>query len=112
MASMMTVTGRLGIDPELRDAKDNKVCNVVVYSPEYGGESLRVDGSLWGKTAEFCANYAKKGDWVSVSGIPVLETWENRDGEKQTGLKFRKIFEFNICQNKEKTEDDEPKRDL
>jgi len=42
-----------------------------------------VDIALWGKTAESCAKYLKKGSPAFVEGRLELQTWE----DKQTGQK-------------------------
>lgn len=46
-----------------------------------------VDVALWGKTAESCAQYLKKGRPVHVEGRLELQTWD----DKQTGQKRSRL---------------------
>lgn len=46
-----------------------------------------VDVALWGKTAESCAQYLKKGRPVHIEGRLELQTWD----DKQTGQKRSKL---------------------
>jgi single-strand DNA-binding protein len=40
----------------------------------------------WGKTAEICAQYLKKGGQAYVEGRIQSRTWEGRDGQKRTSV--------------------------
>lgn len=46
-----------------------------------------VDIALWGKTAESCAQYLKKGSPVFIEGRLELQSWE----DKQTGQKRSRL---------------------
>ena len=67
----VTITGRLGKDPEIRSFGDNNVCNFSVASNSYqkGGEVTTWRNiSVWGKQADSCMKFLKKGSFVIVTG--------------------------------------------
>lgn len=43
-------------------------------------ETTFVDITLWGKTAETCAQYLRKGSGAHVEGRLQLDTWDDKDG--------------------------------
>jgi single-strand DNA-binding protein len=45
-----------------------------------------VDLEAWGKTAEFCSQYLKKGKRVYVEGRLKYDRWETSDGAKRSKL--------------------------
>jgi single-strand DNA-binding protein len=47
-----------------------------------------VDVTVWGKQAESCSQYLKKGSPVFVEGRLELDQWE-KDGEKRSKLRVR-----------------------
>lgn len=65
--------GRLGADPELKQAGESQVCNVSVATTYYAGKDRgeqtewhRVQ--IWGKQAAYVAQYGQKGAWLHVEG--------------------------------------------
>ena len=48
-----------------------------------------VDVETWGRQAETCGEYLKKGRSVLVEGRLVLDTWENKEGQKRSKHKVR-----------------------
>lgn len=98
MASFNSVhlMGNLSRDPELRFLPNGKaVANFSIamnhkWKTESGEQKEDVcfcDITVWGKTAENCAQYLKKGRPVFVSGRLKQETWD----DKQTGAKRSKL---------------------
>ena len=60
------------------------------FKDETGGareEICFVDTEAWGKTAELCAKYLRKGDPVFLEGHLRLDSWE----DKQSGQKRHKL---------------------
>ena len=49
-------------------------------------ETTFVDIESWGKTAEFCGKYLKKGRRVFIEGRLKFDQWEARDGVKRSKL--------------------------
>ena len=86
MASINKVllAGNLTRDPDLRGLQNgNSVCDFgLAISEKYGEreETVFVDVTAWGKTAEFCKKYLTKGTNVFIDGRLVLDTWEDRNG--------------------------------
>lgn len=93
----VTITGRLGSDPELRFTPAGKaVCNIAVADSyrrkneqtgqwEDVGETLWLRGSLWGKDAEDFAEKGRKGDKVVVIGRLTQRSWDDKQsGQKRT----------------------------
>ncbi len=53
---------------------------------EWVEETVFVDCTLWGRTAEVASEYTKKGSAVLIAGRLKLEQWE-KDGQKRSKLK-------------------------
>jgi single-strand DNA-binding protein len=50
-------------------------------------EPTFVDVTLWGRTAEVASEYLSKGSPVLIEGRLKLDTWQSKDGQKQSKLK-------------------------
>ncbi len=83
--------GRLTRDPELRytATNTNAVASfALAVNRKFvkQGEERQADFInivAWGKTAEFCSKYFKKGQQVAVSGRLQTRTWDDQDGKKR-----------------------------
>lgn len=88
------IIGRVGRDCELRYSQSGAPFgNFSVATDESykGKDGQKVEATEWhnvscfGKTAEFCGNYAHKGRMVYVEGRIKTEKWQDKDGvEKYT----------------------------
>ena len=85
------VIGHLGRDPELRHTQNgNPVCNINLattdkYTAKNGEKVEHTEWHrivAWGRTAEVCAEYLRKGDAAMFEGRLQTREWE-KDGEKQ-----------------------------
>ena len=85
--------GRLGQKPELKyTASQMAVVNLSVATTEsrkdrdgnYQDETEWSRVVVFGKTAEFVANYLDKGALVYVEGRLQTRSWENKDGVKMS----------------------------
>ncbi|MBT3229167.1 MAG: single-stranded DNA-binding protein [Candidatus Marinimicrobia bacterium] len=85
------LVGRLGQKPELKyTASQMAVVNLSVATTEsrkdregnYKDETEWTRVVVFGKTAEFVANYLDKGALVYVEGRLQTRSWENKDGVK------------------------------
>lgn len=95
MASLNKVMliGNLGQDPELRYTQSNTaVCNFSLatneswtdkQSGEKKEETYWARIVCWGKQAETCEKYLKKGRSVYVEGKLTERTWEDKEGIKR-----------------------------
>lgn len=79
--------GRLGKDPEVRYAPSgDAICN---FSIAVGWKSKEKEGAEWvratafGKLAEVCGQYLKKGSQVYISGRFTTRKWKNKEGVDQ-----------------------------
>lgn len=52
-------------------------------------EVVYVDVVTWGRQAETCGQYLKKGAPVFVEGRLQLDQWEDKDGQKRSKLRVR-----------------------
>lgn len=93
MASLNRVIliGRLGKDPDSRvTAGGTKVSNFSVATDQYrggnGGEAQHVTDwhriVAFGKTAELCSQFLRKGRLVCVEGSLQTRSWEKPPGER------------------------------
>lgn len=85
------IIGHLGRDPEVRYTQNSQpVCNFSVATDERwtdkdGAKQERTEWHrivVWGKQAESCGQYLKKGRAVCVEGRIQTREWE-KDGEKK-----------------------------
>lgn len=94
MASINKVIliGNLGRDPELRYTQSGQaVANFSLattdrFSNREGDRQERTEWhriTVWGKTAENCAQYLNKGRSVYVEGRLQTREWEDKEGQKR-----------------------------
>lgn len=84
--------GRLGQDPEVRYTQSNTaVANFSLatnerYKDRNGEWQERTEWHrivAWGRTAEICQEYLKKGSLVYIEGPIQTREWEDKDGQKK-----------------------------
>jgi single-strand DNA-binding protein len=81
--TMQLFVGRLGKEPDLRYTKNQKaVCHLSVATT-VGDEKKTIWNKVvvWGKQAELCTLYLKKGKEVFVQGYKELKEFTTNDGE-------------------------------
>lgn len=108
----IVIIGRAGSDAEVRTAGQHQVAkfNLAVNrnskdkSGQYPTDWFGVE--LWGKQAEAAQNMVRKGDQYSVSGTCCIETWEDKQGVKQTKV-LVKADGFQCLSPKAKANDDD-----
>lgn len=88
--------GRLTKDPEVRYTA-NTNSQVTAFSLAVNRRYLSANGEretdffnliAFGKTAEFCSKYYKKGQQVLVEGRIQNRTWEDQNGQKRYATDF------------------------
>lgn len=87
------LVGRLTRDPEIKYlpsgmavAELRLAADRSFYDKNAGEskkESLFINATTWGKTAEFCNQWFKKGSGVFVEGRLKLDQWQDRDGNNR-----------------------------
>lgn len=84
------IIGRLGQDPEVRYTQSNTaVANMSIatserYKDSQGEWQERTEWHrvvAWGRTAEICQEYLKKGSQVYIEGPIQTRKWEDKDGQ-------------------------------
>jgi single-strand DNA-binding protein len=86
---VITLTGRLTADPELRTTpKDGKVATLrlAIQRPRKDGVDQGadyVDVAVWGRQGETCAEYLAKGRKVAVEGRLHHSEWDSDNGHRQ-----------------------------
>jgi single-strand DNA-binding protein len=88
--------GNLTRDPELRYLQSGTAVADIGLAVnekrknangEWVDETLFVEVTLWGRTAEVAGEYLSKGSPVFFEGRLKLDTWEGQDGQKRSKLK-------------------------
>lgn len=92
--------GNLGRDPELRYTENGTaVCNFSLATSEKwtdksGEKQKRTEWHrivVWGKQAENCSEYLKKGRSTYVEGRIQTREWNDKEGEKRTTVEINAI---------------------
>lgn len=90
MLNSVIIMGRLTRDPEMRHTQNGTaVASLTLacdrdFKPKNGEkETDFIDVVVWGKTAEFAANYFNKGRMVIVEGRLQVRGWQDKDGNKR-----------------------------
>ncbi|MCM8772209.1 MAG: single-stranded DNA-binding protein [Candidatus Omnitrophica bacterium] len=95
--------GRLTRDPELRYTPSGKavatfgfaVNREYISKGEKKEETCYLNMVVWGRQAEICAEYLKKGNLIFVEGRLQYRTWETEDSEKKSVIEIRvERFQF------------------
>ena len=86
------IVGRMGQKPELKyTPSQTAVTNITIATNETRKDANgnNIDSTEWhrvvvfGKTAEFVANYLDKGSLIYIDGRLQTRSWEDRDGVKK-----------------------------
>jgi single-strand DNA-binding protein len=94
---ILTVTGNLGSDPELRKTPMGALVTsfTIANTPRVkknneweDGETIWFRCFVWGKDATGAANELRKGKRVVISGRFNVETWVDKEGNNQKTLQI------------------------
>ncbi len=92
MLNKIIITGNLTKDPELRyTPKGDAVVTLRLASNRKykdRDETCFVNVVVWGKRAENCNSYLKKGSPVFIEGRLQSRSWEGKDGKKQYAIEI------------------------
>lgn len=88
--------GRLVNDPEIRDVGGTKVCRFRIainrsYNDRNGNPveaTTFITVSTWGRQAETCYKFLKKGRRVAINGELRSSNWEDQGGNKRTSYEI------------------------
>lgn len=119
--------GRLTRDPELRYTTSGTAVATFGFAVnreylskgEKKEETCYLNLVVWGKQAEICAEYLKKGNLIFVEGSLHYRSWETEDSEKKSVIEVRvERFQFlekpniEIIDEKEELENDKEGENL
>ena len=94
----VVMMGRLTRDPKVRElpsgtsVADLSLATSENYKKKNGEQAERVcfvDIVVWGRQAETCGEYLKKGSQVLIEGSLQLDRWEGANGEKRSKHRIR-----------------------
>ncbi len=86
------IIGRLGGDPEVRYTQSNTAVATmnIATSEKYRDANGEMQETTewhrvvaWGKLAEVCQKYVKKGSQIYVEGPTQTRQWEDKEGQKR-----------------------------
>lgn len=89
MLNVVTISGRLVRDPELRHTNSGKsVCSFTLavdrdFKNNGEKETDFIDCVSWGNTADFVSRYAEKGRMLIASGRLQIREWTDKEGNKR-----------------------------
>ena len=83
----VNLIGRLARDPEFKNTQNSSVVNFTLavnrrFTQEGQPTADFINIVAWGKTAEFCNQYFKKGQQVAISGRIQVRNWDDEQGQK------------------------------
>ena len=91
------LVGNLGRDPETRyTGSGQAVCNFSIATSETfkdrnGERQKRTEWHkivVWGKLAEICQQYLKKGSQIFIEGRIQSREWQDKEGNKRTSFEI------------------------
>jgi len=91
MSITATIFGRMGADPETRDAGSSTVTSIRVASDHGFGDrktTTWVSVSIWGKRGQWISDNMRKGERVVASGMLHQRTWTKKDGTEGLSLEL------------------------
>ena len=84
MAFQGTLTGNLGMKPELKTFNSGKMkteLRVAIKQQDKDAPAFWVQVDLWDKSAQYAADYLNKGDTIFAQGTIKEEVFTRRNGE-------------------------------
>src|SRR5690625_3716989 len=112
-----TIIGRLGTEPEVRHTKNNTAVATlsVATSEKYkdkSGELIEKTTwhriTAWGRLAEICQQYLKKGSLAYFEGPIETREWTDKDGQKRYTTEI-KALNMQMLDSRGKAEPDTPR---
>lgn len=81
MPNTVVISGNVVADPQLHDAGDTQICKFNLANERRFGKNSRtsfVPIIMFGKTAELCAQYVRKGSPITITGNLNQENWKDK----------------------------------
>jgi single-strand DNA-binding protein len=92
---VLTISGNLGRDPELKTTNQSQVASFSVGVRTGKDEATWVNCSVWGKRADTVMAYFRKGGRVALTGSGKLSTYEKKDGSLGSSLEMN-VTDFTL----------------
>lgn len=92
---VLTISGNLGRDPELKDVNQSQVASFSVGVRTGKDETTWVNCSVWNKRADTVMAYFKRGSKVTLTGSGKLRTYEKKDGSPGSSLEMN-VTDFTL----------------
>ena len=92
---VLTISGYLGRDPELKTTAQSQVASFSVGVRTGKDGTKWVNCSVWGKRADTVMTYFKKGSRVTITGSGNLVTYEKKDGSPGSNLEMN-VTDFTL----------------
>jgi single-strand DNA-binding protein len=80
--------GHLGGDPDIRETAGGKRVVNVTVATSYMDNTQWHRCVIWGKNADYAADYLRKGSHVYVSGRMTYRDWTDKEGHKRTSAEI------------------------
>ena len=94
----VSVSGRLGADPELRVSQQGTSWMSFSLAVNAGRDkTVWLDCKAFGKTAELIANHFHKGEGIELVGEFDVEEWEDKNGGGQRKKNVVNIRNISFC---------------
>ena len=109
----VVISGRLVKDPEIKTIGEVDLCNFRIASNRIVGKkkvekAIFIDIDAWGGQAKVCEKFLKKGSRVIVDGILCQDTWEDKEGKKNSKVYIESDNVVFLDLNGETTEEETP----
>jgi single-strand DNA-binding protein len=92
---VLTISGNLGRDPELKTTDQSQVASFSVGVRTGKDETTWVNCSVWGKRADTVMAYFKRGSKVTLTGSGKLRSYENKNGTQGSSLEMN-VTDFTL----------------
>lgn len=81
----ISYTTRIGREPALKEIKGMKLVEFSIpEQKDKDSKTTWIECKAWGKTAEFIAQWFKKGSWIVLSGTFSFEHWTDKEGNEKS----------------------------
>ena len=119
MVNKVQLIGRLGRDPEVRATQENvpfarfSLATDTHWTDRNGEKQSRAEWHnvlAWGRLAEICGEYLRKGRLVFVEGRLQTRSWEDEAGQRHSRTEVV-IHDLKILEPKQPVETPQPPTD-
>lgn len=81
------IRGRLCADPQIKEVNGKPLCEMNVANNGYKKDDVYYfQVTAWGKVAENCGKYLKKGSPVIISGKLIQNRWTSKEGKNASKI--------------------------